>query len=88
MGESEREKMASGQWYSCLDPELDRLRIAARTAVHRHNTLPPDERGAAAPDLIPCLPASAPMPSSRRRSIAPMASISPSARPSISMPAA
>lgn len=52
MGESEREKMASGQWYSCLDPELHRLRIAARTAVHRHNTLPPDERGAAAPDLI------------------------------------
>ena len=52
MGESEREKMASGQWYSCLDPELDRLRIAARTAVHRHNTLPPGERGAAAPDLI------------------------------------
>ncbi|MBA3038248.1 MAG: sugar O-acetyltransferase [Alphaproteobacteria bacterium] len=52
MGASEREKMAAGQWYSCIDPELDRLRIAAREAVHRHNTLPPSDRGAAAPELI------------------------------------
>jgi len=42
---SEREKMAAGEWYSCLDDELDALRIKARFAVHQHNTLPPDERG-------------------------------------------
>ncbi|MBB4480993.1 sugar O-acetyltransferase [Rhizobium etli] len=48
---SEREKMAAGEWYCCLDDELDRLRQQARAAVHAHNTLPPDERGAAAPAL-------------------------------------
>jgi maltose O-acetyltransferase len=48
---SEREKMAAGEWYCCLDAELDRLRQQARVAVHAHNTLPPDERGAAAPAL-------------------------------------
>lgn len=48
---TERQKMAAGQWYTCLDPELDGLRTAARNAVHQHNTMPPDERGAAAPLL-------------------------------------
>ena len=42
---SERMKMAAGEWYCCLDPELDQLRQKARRAVHRHNTMPPDERG-------------------------------------------
>ncbi|ANL45030.1 maltose O-acetyltransferase [Rhizobium phaseoli] len=51
MPASEYEKMASGEWYCCLDDELDRLRQRARRAVHVHNTLPPDERGAVAPAL-------------------------------------
>jgi maltose O-acetyltransferase len=48
---SEREKMMAGQWYCCLDPELDELRARARRAVHQHNTMPPDERGNMAPAL-------------------------------------
>ncbi|MBX4896227.1 sugar O-acetyltransferase [Rhizobium bangladeshense] len=51
MTASEREKMAAGEWYCCLDGELDLLRGQARLAVHAHNTLPPDERGAVAPAL-------------------------------------
>ncbi|ANL26162.1 maltose O-acetyltransferase [Rhizobium phaseoli] len=51
MPASEYEKMAAGEWYCCLDDELDRLRQQARRAVHAHNTLPPDERGAVAPAL-------------------------------------
>ncbi|OWV81050.1 maltose acetyltransferase [Rhizobium sp. R634] len=51
MPASEREKMVAGEWYCCLDDELDLLRRQARLAVHAHNTLPPDERGAAAPAL-------------------------------------
>lgn len=42
---SEREKMAAGEWYTCIDPELERLRARAREAVHEHNTLPPGQRG-------------------------------------------
>lgn len=41
---TEREKMAAGEWYTCIDPELDALRRVARNALHAHNTLPPDER--------------------------------------------
>ncbi|WP_108858396.1 sugar O-acetyltransferase [Ruegeria sp. Alg231-54] len=48
---TEREKMQSGQWYNCLDPELEALRTRARHAVHAHNTCPPDARGAMAPEL-------------------------------------
>lgn len=48
---SEREKMESGRWYCCLDPELDELRMRAREAVHEHNTLPPRLRGAISPAL-------------------------------------
>jgi maltose O-acetyltransferase len=48
---SERMKMAAGEWYCCLDPELDALRQTARRAVHCHNTMPPDERGALAGEL-------------------------------------
>lgn len=43
--------MAAGEWYSCMDGELDILRRRARGAVHQHNTMPPDERGAIAPLL-------------------------------------
>ncbi|WP_296021524.1 sugar O-acetyltransferase [uncultured Agrobacterium sp.] len=52
---SEREKMAAGDWYSCLDSALGNLRMKARVAVHQHNTLPPDERGAIAPMLLALL---------------------------------
>ncbi len=48
---TEREKMAGGEWYSCMDAELDLLRRHARRAVHQHNTMPPDERGAIGPLL-------------------------------------
>ncbi|CUJ88594.1 Maltose O-acetyltransferase [Ruegeria denitrificans] len=48
---TECEKMQAGQWYCCLDPELDALRARARRAVHAHNTCPPDTRGALAPEL-------------------------------------
>ena len=51
MAPSEREKMMSGQWYCCIDPELDELRMHAREAVHEHNTLPPRLRGAISPAL-------------------------------------
>ncbi len=46
MALSERQKMQAGQWYSCLNPELEALRVKARVAVHEHNTLPPERRGA------------------------------------------
>ena len=52
MGMSERDKMAAGEWYSCLDHELDGLRDAARIAVHSHNTMHPGERGSMAPHLL------------------------------------
>lgn len=51
MDASERHKMAAGEWYCCLDPELEALRDKAREAVHLHNTLPPAERGPVAPAL-------------------------------------
>lgn len=37
--------MEAGQWYTCLDPELDALRAEARAAVHEHNHLHPEARG-------------------------------------------
>ncbi|WP_454853971.1 sugar O-acetyltransferase [Rhizobium binxianense] len=43
--------MAAGEWYCCLDDELEALRRTARIAVHQHNTQPPDERGSMAPAL-------------------------------------
>ncbi|MFJ1308084.1 maltose acetyltransferase domain-containing protein [Agrobacterium sp. P15N1-A] len=46
---TEREKMAAGEWYSCMDAELDILRWRARGAVHQHNTMPPDGRGGNGP---------------------------------------
>lgn len=46
MALTQRQKMEAGQWYSCLDPELEALRVRARNAVHEHATLPPERRGA------------------------------------------
>lgn len=48
---TELEKMQAGQWYTCLDDELEALRMAARRAVHRHNTRDPDGRGPVGADL-------------------------------------
>ncbi|WP_170382944.1 sugar O-acetyltransferase [Ruegeria atlantica] len=48
---TEREKMQAGQWYCCLDAELNELRAEARRAVHAHNTCQPDARGGMAPEL-------------------------------------
>ena len=45
MDTSERVKMAAGEWYTCLDQELEALRIVARDAVFDHNSLPPRRRG-------------------------------------------
>jgi maltose O-acetyltransferase len=52
---SEREKMAAGEWYRCVDPQLEAMQVRARQAVHRHNTMPPAERGAMAPELATLL---------------------------------
>lgn len=51
---SEKDRMLAGIWYCCLDPELETLRQHARRAVHQHNTLPPDQRGALGPALSAC----------------------------------
>ena len=51
MAQSERQKMAAGKWYNCVDAELDHLRMVARRAVHAHSTLAPDERGPIAAPL-------------------------------------
>ncbi len=48
---TERQKMEASEWYTCLDDELETLRVAARAAVHEHNTLPPSDRGKIAPKL-------------------------------------
>jgi len=52
---SEREKMRQGQWYTCLDEELEALRMTARAAVHEHNSLDPARRRAAGPRLAALL---------------------------------
>lgn len=44
MTATEYEKMKIGEWYTCIDPELEQLRMEARDAVHQHNTLPPRRR--------------------------------------------
>jgi maltose O-acetyltransferase len=48
---SEFGKMQLGQWYTCIDPELEALRRTALVAVHEHNTMSPLERGAIGPKL-------------------------------------
>ncbi|RWM30898.1 sugar O-acetyltransferase [Mesorhizobium sp.] len=51
MTTSERMRMAAGEWYTCIDPELETLRVAARDAVFEHNSLPPRQRGDIGPAL-------------------------------------
>ncbi len=51
MAQSEREKMAAGDWYNCVDPELDAFRLAAANAIFEHNTRQPAARGDIAPML-------------------------------------
>lgn len=48
---SQKDKMLAGEWYSCLDDELEMMRQRARTAVHQHNTMAPDLRGRMGPQL-------------------------------------
>jgi len=60
MTASEREKMVAGDWYTCIDPELAEMRARARSAVHEHNTLPPDRRGNIGPALATLLAELAP----------------------------
>jgi maltose O-acetyltransferase len=48
---TERDKMRAGEWYTCIDAELDALRTRAYAAVHQHNTMHPDERGNLGPLL-------------------------------------
>lgn len=47
--------MAAGEWYRCVDPELDALRDAARIAVHEHNTMHPSDRRQIGPALAALL---------------------------------
>lgn len=51
MAQSPLAQMLSGDWYNALVPELETLRGVARRAVHAHNTCPPDQKGAMAPEL-------------------------------------
>ena len=51
MASSEREKMAAGEWYACVDDELEALRVLARDAVFEHNALPLRQRGNLGPSL-------------------------------------
>jgi maltose O-acetyltransferase len=55
MARTERQKMAAGAWYRCIDPELENLRQRARAAVHEHNTMAPGARGSLAPGLAALL---------------------------------
>jgi len=62
MAASEREKRDAGEWYCCLDAELEEIRSRVRRAVHLHNTQSPDERGNIIPalaDLLGAAPADA-----------------------------
>lgn len=59
MAKTEREKMEAGEWYNCIDPELEGLRTRARAAVHEHNTMPPGRRGNIGPALAKLLGATA-----------------------------
>ena len=41
---TEADKMAAGEWYTCLDPALEMWRSTARAAVYAHNHATPDTR--------------------------------------------
>ena len=51
MAGTERVKMAAGEWYTCLDDELEALRVTARDAVFEHNSVPPRQRDNLGPGL-------------------------------------
>ena len=38
-------EVADGHWYSCMTPDLEALRDAARQACWRHATMDPSLRG-------------------------------------------
>ena len=48
-------RIAGGGWYNCMTPDLDALRAEARRAVHQHDTMDPDARGACGPLLAALL---------------------------------
>lgn len=48
---TQRERMVAGEWYNCVDDELEALRERAREAVYQHNHLPPATGGAMGPLL-------------------------------------
>ncbi|WP_417277648.1 sugar O-acetyltransferase [Celeribacter sp.] len=48
---SEWDKMRAGDWYCCMDPEIDAHRTKVFDAVHRHNMALPSERGDIHPEL-------------------------------------
>ncbi|WP_425549873.1 sugar O-acetyltransferase [Celeribacter arenosi] len=52
--------MLAGDWYCCLDPEIEALRQTAFDAVHEHNTLHPAARQGAGPKLAALLGTFAP----------------------------
>lgn len=43
--QTEFQKMKDGDWYTCIDAELETFRVRARDALHHHNTTPPATRG-------------------------------------------
>jgi maltose O-acetyltransferase len=51
MMQSEFQKMQAGDWYCCIDDELEALRIRAFEAVEEHNGMPRRIRGAIGPKL-------------------------------------
>ncbi|ESW93071.1 sugar O-acetyltransferase [Mesorhizobium sp. M1060] len=55
MAGSERTRMIAGEWYTCIDDELEALRAIARDAVFEHNTLRPQQRGNIGPALLALL---------------------------------
>ncbi len=55
MRKTEREKMEAGEWYTCIDDELEQLRVIARDALYEHNTLHPNVRGPIGPKLAKLL---------------------------------
>lgn len=52
---TEREKMAAGDWYCCVDEELGALRAKAAHGVHCHNSAHPAMRGEIAQALTDVL---------------------------------
>lgn len=52
---TEKEKMLAGAWYTCQDPELLQMQARARAALHSHNTISPELRGAVGRDLAELL---------------------------------